>query len=100
MDKTYQPLASTYLTLRDLYGEDDERIQHLLFHLETGDYFAMLATIMGFIEESLQSAAVKNEPLKERELALIRDLKKDLMYLHENYYIESKISRLASTRPL
>jgi len=92
----YQPLASAVLTLRDLYGEDDERIERLHFHLKTGDYFALLATIMGFIEDTLQTAHAMNEPLKERELGLIRELKKDLMYLHENCVIESKNSLPAS----
>ena len=57
--------------------------------MKSGDYFALLATVTGFIEDTLASAE-KNEPLKERELLLMRELKKDLMYLQEHYEIRPK----------
>ena len=89
MDEIYTPLAATILTLRDL-NPDDERLAQLDFHLKTGDYFAVIATIMGFVEDTLAGADAVNPALKERELALLMDLKKDLIYLQEHYRIEPK----------
>lgn len=90
MDNMYRPLASITLTLRDLYGEDNEHMRRLSFHIETGDYFAMLATIIGFVEETLKGAKSPNQPLQERELLLMQELKKDLVHLQEHYEIRSK----------
>jgi hypothetical protein len=72
-------------------SEHNERIERLKFHLETGDYFPMLATVLGFIEETVSECEctqiVEKVPL---ETKAVRDARKDLLYLHRNYYIVPK----------
>lgn len=68
---------------------DTERLARLHFHLKTGDYFPTLATILGFIEETVSAYPQKDAlPCLEREL--IQSVRKDLMYLHEYYQIDIK----------
>lgn len=68
---------------RALFVRDTpERID---FHVENGDYFAMLATIMGFMQEGLERCA---EGSKEHQLA--KDLRQDLRYMHAKYQIVPK----------
>lgn len=59
--------------------------EHLDFHVKTGDYFAFVATLMGFVEESLARCDSTNVPHNEREMA--RELRNDLQYVHSNYKI-------------
>ena len=57
-----------------------ERIKHLEFHIEHGDYFAVLATII-------------NIALKEKDFdreKIFKNLFDDLEYLQENYDIVKK----------
>lgn len=89
MDEIAEPLAASLANLASLHPED-ERIKKLDIHLKTGDYFAMLVHIMSFIEDTLASAPATNAALKERELKLLADIKKDLLYLHEHYQILPK----------
>lgn len=82
------------VTIRDqekpLSKTDTERLARLHFHLKSGDYFPTLATILGFIEETISSydAAPGSMPVLEREL--IQGVRKDLMYLHKYYEIDLK----------
>ena len=71
-------LTPRFLLVRDT----PERID---FHIEHGDYFAFLATLMGFMEERLGSCC---EDSKEYQLA--QDLRKDLCYVHQKYAIVPK----------
>jgi hypothetical protein len=61
--------------------------EHLDFHVKTGDYFAYLATMLGFIEESLKHS---DKPESEEERALIQDLRKDLCFMNSRYCIAAK----------
>jgi hypothetical protein len=67
----------------------EDNTDNSLFHVESGDYFAMIATLLGFVEETAAKLEEKDETMKiaRAELQL---LKKNLMYLQENYSIEPK----------
>ncbi len=73
-------IVPSYFVLRDAEEVDRER---LLFHINTGDYFAMVATALGFVEEKLSSL----EKTPSQELRLLRTLKSDLQYLHAHYAV-------------
>jgi len=59
--------------------------QHIDFHIQTGDYFAFLATMMGFLEEAL--AKCQSDLVSERERNMARELRHDLRYVQANYQI-------------
>ena len=63
---------------------DAERIARLHFHIKSGDYFATLATILGFLEETLGDPQAAG-PLPAMEKDLLRSVRKDLMHLDEYY---------------
>jgi hypothetical protein len=86
MNERVYALSPIFYTFRD--AEDDYRLSRLEFHIKNGDYFPMLATILGFIEETIKQCD-KSE-LAERQYALLKDVKKDLMHLHQKYRIEKK----------
>jgi hypothetical protein len=69
------------LTLND----SPERID---FHIKSGDYFAFLATAMGFIEEALGKC--ESELVTERERFLARELRHDLCYVQAHYAIAER----------
>lgn len=75
----------TYTELAHLQDTPDDaaRLARLRFHLETADYFAFLATIFGILEEGLTE---KSEDT-EKEVALVRCIRKDLVYLQSTYHI-------------
>jgi len=56
------------------------------FHIRSGDYFAMLATIMGFLEEALDTC-VGEHGGNDRQRALAREVRHDLRYVQANYEI-------------
>jgi hypothetical protein len=70
---------------------DVERLARLHFHIKTGDYFPMLATILGFIEDTLDTYPASPDTMQTLEKELINSVRKDLMYLHEYYQIELKM---------
>ncbi len=67
--------------VRDLNNRAD-RVRHLEFHIEHGDYFAVLATII--------NAALKEPHFEKNEI--FSKLYEDLQYLQENYDIVKKKS--------
>jgi hypothetical protein len=69
---------------------DTERLARLHFHLKSGDYFPTLATILGFVEETISSYELKPGSMPALERELIQSVRKDLMYLHKYYSIELK----------
>lgn len=78
--ETQKPTSATH---------DTERLARLHFHLKSGDYFPTLATILGFVEETLSTYPAKDAmPCLESEL--LQGVRKDLMYLHEYYQIDIK----------
>jgi hypothetical protein len=66
-------------------------ISNLQYHLATGDYFFLLATILGFSEEALKNCHCNpTAVLAEEELELLSQMHRDLLYLQQNYRIVSK----------
>ncbi len=71
--------------------EKDHRLERLKFHVNTGDYFPMLATILGFLEETVQECKCGlTAEIVPVETKVVRDVRKDLSYLHHNYEIVPK----------
>lgn len=68
-----------------LLRDTPERID---FHVQTGDYFAVLATALGFMQEALERC-----PEGERERQLAEELRKDLRYMNGKYSIHPKNAR-------
>ena len=67
---------------------EEERIERLSYHLQTGDYFPMLATVLGFVQESVQECSCSSEDrLAPLERDVLKGTRHDLMYLHKNYRI-------------
>ena len=75
---------------KPLSSTDTERLARLHFHLKSGDFFPTLATILGFVEETVGSLDAKEDSLPVLERELIQGVRKDLMYLHKYYRIELK----------
>ena len=69
---------------------DTERLAQLRFHLESGDYFRLLATVFGFLEESVKECEVGPITLAPVEAELIQSVRKDLFHLHDNYEIKPR----------
>lgn len=62
--------------------------ERLNFHLTHNDYFGVQATALGFIEERLlQCEAQIGIPERSQELVLLRQLRAEAIYLHENRHI-------------
>ena len=69
---------------------DTERLARLHYHLKSGDYFPTLATILGFVEETISGYQDGPDSMPRLECELIQSVRKDLMYLHEYYSIDLK----------
>ncbi|NNM83974.1 hypothetical protein HKL94_02040 [Candidatus Parcubacteria bacterium] len=67
-------------------AREDERLSRLNFHLETGDYFPFLATLLGFVEETIASGD-RSEDMNAIQLDAIKSARKDLSYLRDHYQI-------------
>ena len=68
---------------------DSERINMLDLHVRTNDYFRYLTTLLGFVEETLDSGECSRESLNI-QLEAVRATRKDLQYLNDHYYIEPR----------
>ena len=85
--------ASAYsISVSALFLRDDEGERHdrLMYHISSGDYFNMVATILGFLEESLQQRSTPEAELEVREIKLARELREDLRYLNQHFCIQPK----------
>lgn len=67
-----------------MFRDTPERIE---YHIKTGDYLPMVATIMGFMEEALlqTDSPAANERKIEMALKLARELRQDLRYVNAHY---------------
>lgn len=71
----------------------EDRKRRIHFHVESHDYFSTLASIIVFIEESLQAEAeAMGKSLKEmtHTVSALKRINKDLLYLQESFVIERK----------
>ena len=55
------------------------------FHIESGDYFAFVATLMGYLEEASGTCEQICKSPSERKLA--HELRQDLRFVHAHYKI-------------
>ena len=87
--ETTYTIVSSSLTIRD--GDDmmitEERLK---YHVETGDCFNMIATVLGFLEESLRQHGEKNPELETKEVEAARALRERLQFLNQHYCIKPK----------
>ncbi|HEX8947176.1 MAG TPA: hypothetical protein VF829_03125 [Candidatus Paceibacterota bacterium] len=80
-------ISVSYLTIRDAAFDADR----LRFHIESGDYFGVLATTLGFIEEKLQECDTCTGTMHHsEELALTRMLREEAQHLRAHYDIQEK----------
>lgn len=91
--RTYA-IVSPYWIICD--GEQ-ERQERLKFHIERGDYFPFLATVIKMLGDT---AGTYGQPVEValRQSQFAEDMRKDLIYLHENYEIQPRKQQLAFTK--
>lgn len=68
------------------------RLKELEFHIESGDYFPLLATVLGFLEEGMRQCETGSLDTAPVQATVIEDFRKDLIHLHKNYQIRPKTS--------
>ncbi len=83
--RVYAIRSPYVLYLRD--EAQDARREKLEFHVESGDYFLMLAGALGFVEEALAQCEA-GKSLKGEERKILKELREDLVYVHRNYRIK------------
>ena len=71
-------------------GDNPTRLKELEFHLESGDYFPLLATVLGFLEEGMRQCETGPLETAPVEATVIEDFRRDLIHLHKNYQILPK----------
>lgn len=69
---------------------DPERVKQLEYHVTTGDYFPVLATVLGFLEEGMKQCEEGVHEVVSVTPNVIEGLRKDLLHLHRNYQIQPK----------
>jgi hypothetical protein len=71
--------------VRDMPRE--EAIRRVDFHVESGDYFGTLATLMQLLADTVASG---DSPARGRCVATLKELSEDLVYLQERYEIKKR----------
>jgi hypothetical protein len=90
MTSNSYPTDSRSWFFHDIVPEE-HHLERLRFHLKTGDYFPLLATILGFLEETVKECDCSAEAeLAPMEARVIETVRKDLAYLNKNYHIVPK----------
>jgi hypothetical protein len=79
---TYTLTQRDYLVLRDAPGE---AFYDLEYHLEQGDYFGLLATILGACIDAKKDAS--DLSLDDYQLHLLEKTRRDLALLHNTHTI-------------
>lgn len=68
-----------------------ERLAQLEFHLKSGDYFPLLATVLCAVEEGVKRCESGVEHAAEFvDAKVLKSLREDLIYLHKHYAITPK----------
>jgi len=57
----------------------------LEFHIKSDDYFGTLATVLSLIKQNLEK-----DKLKQKNIEVLKNLIKDLLYLQNKYKIDLK----------
>lgn len=76
---------------------DSDRLERLKFHIERGDYFPFLATVVGMLGDTVKTYGLPSD-IAGTQAAFAEDMRKDLLYLHERYDITPKQQQLAYTK--
>ncbi|MES2135330.1 MAG: hypothetical protein V4449_03765 [Patescibacteria group bacterium] len=84
----FPSINANILILQDSQDENGE-FKQFIFHVDNGDYFAMLSTLLGFVEETASKLEEKDETMRIAQQQIAR-LRHNLQYLHENYTITPK----------
>ena len=72
-------------------SSDPKELERLQFHLKTGDYFPLLATVMCALEEGIKSCEAGVEHAAEYlDSTVLENIRKELLYLHKHYTITPK----------
>ncbi|MHB1770050.1 MAG: hypothetical protein ACYCPH_03165 [Minisyncoccota bacterium] len=79
--------------------EDDNQDARLRVHLDAGDYFSLLATIFGFVEDTCVEHERKGYGTAPMTSDVFQKLRGDLIYLQHHYHI-SKNDASAQDTPL
>ena len=66
------------------------RRQQIQFHIKSDDYFGTLATVLDLIAQTIEQDSQKIISSKKRQAKIINRLKKDLVFLQDNYQIIKK----------
>ena len=86
--RSYPGRAPRMWLLRDAPKED--RVREIDFHVESGDYFVTLSTILWLLEDSLSDCRARGEAPTAFQLATLQSLKDELLHMHRNYTIRKK----------
>ncbi len=86
IEKTTYQITSRAWFIHD--GPPEDRVRDIAFHVQGGDYFSTLATIMMLVADSLQDNRSHNETPSTFTINTLSALKDELMHLHHNYHIE------------
>lgn len=86
-DLQFPPVEPDILILEN--ADEGSQMHELIFHVESGDYFAMLSTLLGFVEETASKLQEQDEAMKIAEMQIAR-LRANLKYLQDNYTITPK----------
>jgi len=81
MIKNYK-IKSQALTIKDEAS--------VKFHIESGDYFGTIATILSLIEQEIKDNQFKNAPRIKKAL---KNLEKDLLLCQKDYQINIKLNQ-------
>lgn len=73
--------------LRDAPKDTFATRQHLLFHIESGDYFGTLATIAALIADAMESGDAASRALC---IGTLQEMRDDLAYLQDTHLIIAK----------
>ncbi len=77
-------LSPVFFLFRD--SVEDARLERLAFHIEQGDYFPFLATVLGFLKETVEGSSAASD-LDRAQAAFAGEMREDLLYLQEHYRI-------------
>jgi hypothetical protein len=85
-----QFFAKPYDSVADT-SQDPVRLEKLQFHIESGDLFPLLSTIVCFLEEGMRACeAGESLTIAPVETEVLKNVREDLLYLHKHYSLSPK----------
>lgn len=70
--------------------KDDEKYDSLLYHVNSGDYFSTLATIIGFFLEEMKTSEKKYGNIEKLYISIASGVMDELKYLQKHFKITTK----------